>query len=311
METRYEIINITKNIILKAVSEQEKEEIMFSHNYLNNIIKGIMVYRFFRKNIEAIINISKRNIETVKVINDLSEDVNSYAWNMINAFYCYIEYYEKQFKDDFCKIKTAVYDDYVEYRFMYFARSFVVHKGEFLIGEQKFHFDAIGVRMEWYINNKVITSYLNKKKFMLDRQYFVNAINIVEFAKKVLKIIDKMQYEIIQELSSNMLHHFSYLVDTMLDHNEGDTVILMNESKKIITVINANIVLFIKKFIKFYYNLELILTENDKNGLNMLVKMLLKIYFQKDEITDDVLNDVIETLLSENAIYRVKNHDQL
>lgn len=288
----YKIKNITQNKIIKDISEKEKERIMCSVSFLNRVIQEIVVYRYFRKNIQNIINASKKEVNTVNDLNDNGEDINCYAWNMINAFYCFIEYNEKQFKEEFCKIKKEIYDEYFEYRLIYFARNYIVHNGIFFIGEQKTLFDNHSVKMEWYINKKVVTEYICKKKAEADEIYSNNNINILNFSEKILEIIDKMQFKIIKELFENIKINFDYLCDNLTGYKNEDIVILFNQSNKMVSVLSGNVVLFIKKFIGLYYNLNFIITNEHKNKLKLFIKSLLKEILQEDEVIDSLLNQI-------------------
>ena len=76
------------------------------------------------------------------------QTLNRYTYNVLGAYYAWMEFWESNFKAAFAPVKKKYYDKYFEYRMMYNLRTFMTHCE---MGVTRMQLDIINNELSIYI----------------------------------------------------------------------------------------------------------------------------------------------------------------
>lgn len=124
----YKIIAVNRDetidTIVDTLSEDEYIEIMNNIHKLQTSMLSKDYYIVVRDNIRELL----RFLPTIDIRDKHTfATINRYTYNVLGAFYAWIEYYESNYKAIFAPIKKKYYDKYFEYRMMYNLRIYMTH----------------------------------------------------------------------------------------------------------------------------------------------------------------------------------------
>lgn len=124
----YKIIAVnqdeTIDTIVECLSEDLYNEIMINIRKLQTSMLSKDYHIVVRDNVRELIAF----LPTVNIKDKHAfATINRYTYNVLGAFYAWIEYYESNYKTVFSSIKKKYYDQYFEYRMMYNLRIYMTH----------------------------------------------------------------------------------------------------------------------------------------------------------------------------------------
>ncbi len=230
--------------IIKEISEDELNTINDKIRELQKVMMCKDYYMIIIDNIEEWQNALQRyDIIDRKGITTL----NRYMYNILGAFYAWIEYNESNYKSIFGKIKGDYYDNYFEYRMMYNLRTYMTHC-EMGISQVEIDFDKGEVNI--YASPKELLekgkSRLQSKikqelKVMEQNNEMLDIDELVTGFKEMFKAMHK---DLMAELELGVRKIMNFFASEC--NPTEDTFVLSEDEKKIIMNIN--------NFVRLFYN---------------------------------------------------------
>lgn len=261
----------------KKLNEDLANQIIQNHILLNKNIRCLDFYYIVKTNFTILLN--KLNFEqtTVKKVDAI--EINRLLYNFLNSLYSYIEYLERNFKQEFSKVKINIYDKNFSYRLLYNLRRYMTHC-DFGVTIIKSTYNPNNITKEFLMDlNKIITSNMINKTFQKElmlKFQLGSHLDILPILKEFENVLIYFQEQVILVLSNHtkdsMVNLLSYIplkrVDVWLYENKSFRKSLFN----IVT--------------KYYFKLahEFIYKENlfknkDHQEINNLFMYISEIYY--------------------------------
>lgn len=201
----------TIDTIIDTLSQDEYADLMNNVHKLQTSILSQDYYIVVRDNVRELlyflptINISDRYTFAT---------INRYTYNVLGAFYAWIEYYESNYKSIFTPIKRKYYDNHFEYRMIYNLRIYMTHC-EMAITEIQFNFDKN--EMFIYIEPSKLLKNTGRlqKVFIPELQQMCDngiKIDLYELMKKFEGIISSMHKELLKGIKLEMQNVIEQIV---------------------------------------------------------------------------------------------------
>lgn len=126
--------------------------------------------------------------------------LNRYTYNILGAYYAWIEFWESNFKTVFAPIKKKYYDQYFEYRMMYNLRTYMTHCE---MGVTKTRLDIINDQLTVYIEPSRLLAHSERmqKIFIPELEAMVKKKEDIEL-DQLVNGFEKIYIEMNRELLS-------------------------------------------------------------------------------------------------------------
>lgn len=196
------------------ISETKYQDICAMIVYLSLVRGGIDQYRMVQIGIENFIKQSPLHCWHTE---DDYAHLNFYFSAWINAFYCWLEFNEKNFSDIFKKVKSKYYDSCYSYRLAYNLRIASTHHGgvidtllyDTLCGKTTICISCSTLmKCKSYLQNRFVRELDAKGKEHKN-------IDAVKLSAEMSDIIQAMQFEIWDACKEELCKKIKYLMEIL------------------------------------------------------------------------------------------------
>ena len=213
----------------KTLNEDLANQIIQDHILLNKNVRCLDFYYIVKTNFSILLNKLNFKQTTIKKVNAI--EINRLLYNFLNSLYSYIEYLERNFKQEFSKVKTHIYDKNFSYRLLYNLRRYMTHC-DFGVTIIKTTYNSNNIHKKFLIDlNKIITSDTTNKTFQKELMLKVqidSLLDILPILKEFESLLISFQEQIILALAnqtkSSMINLIRYVplkrVDVWLYENK-------------------------------------------------------------------------------------------
>lgn len=231
--------------IIKEISEDELNVINDKIRELQKVMLCKDYYMIIIDNIDEWQNaLQMYDIVDRKGITTL----NRYMYNILGAFYAWIEYHESNYKSIYGKIKCSYYDNHFEFRMMYNLRTYMTHC-EMGISQVTIDFDKGEVNI--YASPKELLERGKSRlqsKIKQELEVMVKNNEMLDIEKLVIgfkEMFEAMHRDVMIEIESEVRKIMTFLA-TECNPTE-DTYVISENEEKIIMNINNFVRLFNNK----------------------------------------------------------------
>lgn len=205
------------------ITDNEGEELAKSFRFLGINMNSYYLYQIAKRNLKELIVFITQQQNKLDTIDTV--DCNRLLYNYADTFYNFINYFESNYKNEFCCIKKSLYDTYFEYRFVYALRNYIVHESLGILKVTKeVYSDSVLVKFIIDTNLLLSSSRVNKKVQNELKTLTKSEIDIGPILKNHLAIILKLHEEMLLSLKVQILEKFNYISKYI--KNKNDTFLL-------------------------------------------------------------------------------------
>jgi len=245
-----------KNEILKNdISEEQFKEINECLEYLDTCMYEIDYCLMLRDNIfDFLLNVEEDANDRDMVFVSL----NRLFMNIMNSYYAWIEFHEKNFKSIFKPIVSQYYDNHFEYRLAYNLRSFTTHYS-LAITSTTTYFDedktTINIDLDSLVRknvkiNATFKDELNKKiqnDFVGQDEHIIDAYS---FVIKFFRIYERLQGDLWKTISKEIASKVEVLQNYTQNDKTIKDIYVFSEDESTYVRVGSGIALLMKKWKK-------------------------------------------------------------
>ena len=253
----YKIIAVNRDetidTIVETLSEDEYIEIMNNIHKLQTSMLSKDYYIVVRDNIRELL----RFLPTIDIRDKHTfATINRYTYNVLGAFYAWIEYYESNYKAIFAPIKKKYYDKYFEYRMMYNLRIYMTHC-EMAVTQVQLKFDE-GEMFIYIEPSKLLENtgrlqkvFIPELQQMYDDGKRIDLYELMEEFEKMFSLMHKELLKGIEPEIQNIINQITpYL--RFVDEKAQSCYIYEKETDKYIFSLTSFMGLFVNKMCNPY-----------------------------------------------------------
>ena len=245
-----------KNEVLKSnITENQFNEIKDSLDYLDTCMYEIDYCLMLRDNIYDFL----KNVENDANDHDLVfVSLNRLFMNIMNSYYAWIEFHEKNFKNIFKPIVSQYYDNHFEYRLAYNLRSFTTHYSLAITSTTTYLDEdktTINIDLDSLVrkNVKINSTFKKELEKRIQDDYASQDEHIIDaysFIITFFRIFEKLQGDIWNSIYKDIATKTELLQDyTQNDRKIRDTYIFTEDGSDYLRI-GAKIVLMLNKWKK-------------------------------------------------------------
>ncbi|WFR58251.1 hypothetical protein QA584_04065 [Anaerocolumna sp. AGMB13025] len=241
--------DVGKYTIFKEITEEELKAAQESIRALQKIMICKDYYYIVVDNIDD----WQKSLQSCDFLDNKSfTALNRYMYNILGAYYAWVEFYETNYKDIFGVVKKNYYDNYFTYRMIYNLRIYMTHC-EMGITQSEINYDKQEVHI--YVSPKNLiekgkSRLQNKVVKELEEMISENKLLDVEMLINDFKdIFTDMNKDLTKALNPKVKENLNFLYDCI--SKEGKLVqcsfIFDEDKNEVILDIPTYINLFLKK----------------------------------------------------------------
>lgn len=192
-----------------TMSSDEFDKVKDALDFLQTMISEMEQYRILDASFEKLF----RDLQRIAWGDrDKFVHLNLCYTNWLNVFYMWVGFHEFRFKDIFGRIKGKYYDGYIEYRTVYYLRSFACHKCPAITAVT---YDCLTGKSAIVIKPKYLLDMDKKEiktKDSLLLQSYKKDIDAIQLAKDTRPIMNAFQNELWDALHAETQKHYKLIM---------------------------------------------------------------------------------------------------
>ncbi len=247
----YKLVKFNDDNVRKIVKEISEDELVTIKEKISALQKVMFCKDYYFMVVDNIDD-WQRVIQTCDFFDKNSfRTLNRFMYNILGAYYAWVEFYETNYKNIFAVIKSKYYDEYFTYRMIYNLRVYMTHC-EIGITQTEINYDKQEVHI--YIPPKDL---IEKGKSRLQSKVVKELVEMIGENKSVdvellinnfHKIFTDMNKDLTKAINPEVKENLNYLYDCL--SNDGEIVqgtCIIDSKDKIVLDIQTHINLFLKK----------------------------------------------------------------
>lgn len=236
----YKLIELATNIgeknIEKTIDTEFAEKLLCDINLLGIHMRSYFFYQMTKRNLKELTDFIEKSQNILESADTI--ECNRLLYNFENTFYSFINYFEKKYREVFADIKKTIYENYFEYRFVYYLRNYMTHENLAVL-KQTSQFFENRIERRFIVSKKdLINSVSCKKEFKKELEQFSDEddIDLYLIISKLKEIIGETQLRMLKALLPQLKSCFNNLMQNIPNKQE---VFILRDEKIINGLLNV------------------------------------------------------------------------
>lgn len=243
----------TIDTIVETLSQDEYTSLMDNVHKLQTSMLSKDYYIVVRDNVRELLHF----LPTIDIKDKHTfATINRYTYNVLGAFYAWIEYYESNYKAVFAPIKKKYYDNHFEYRMIYNLRIYMTHC-EMAVTQVQLNFDKgemfIYIEPSKLLDNKERLQKVFVPELQRMRDNGIK-IDLYELMKKFEGIFSSMHKELLKGIEPEMQNVIAQVAPYIrfVDEKAQPCYIYEKETDKYVFGLTSFVGLYVDKMCNSY-----------------------------------------------------------
>ncbi len=207
------------------LSEFTEKDFIECQNSVGRLNRAMLAVEYFDIVNDNLLELNKEIVDSNLQRDKFFININRRMFNFLDTFYAYINFFEKNYKDVFLKVKKPVYDNFFEYRLIYNLRRYMTHceiaitKASYDVLKDKqtilLDMDEIIEKGKKSLQKKFVDEIKNKK---------IKEIDLEKIITQFTYIFEKIQESIIELLLKDILLDLDNLKNVIVTKDNGGII---------------------------------------------------------------------------------------